>query len=84
MLPPAFSKHSSTPCFKAKLEIDAPVTTSTPSDWCLRILSFMISSATLPTPIVSRLSEVSMDSMRFLETVTLTVIGALCPVTLAV
>ena len=84
ILPPACSKHFSTPLKTAKLEIEAPVIASTPSDWYLMILSVISFRATWPTPIVSRFLEVSIFSMRFLLTVTFTVTGALWPLTVAV
>ena len=72
------------PPSSAALETLAPVTASTFSD-CVLITSWaMVSRATLPTPIVSLLSEVSMSESAYFVNVHVTVKGALCPITWAV
>ncbi len=81
---PAWAAQSLTACRSAALEMLAPVTPSQLSDWARTTSWERRSSAALPTPNDSWLSEASMSLRAFFVNVTFTVNGALCPLASAV
>ena len=75
-------RHSPTAYLSAIELIVAPVTPSTPRLCFSRILPPTFSRASWPTPIVSRFFDQSIFSILCFETVTATVMAALCAFTL--